>query len=237
MNVLNGNFGGCDALGADSRSATADFNRVSGWVTDNEDKLTIPSVGNPLYASLSTSTEQVFLNARYQVPTKCSAACRGFRFGSTLPGLTAGVLSTYSSILTLAWLGGLGAFVCLVYLIFVVLQGPKATQNMYLYLYVLTLSLCFVLWVMLCVYLSRLGDVQAGRAAFMANADCITDETWASVVTSVGAATDLGSVWAWMIVFMIFFLLCTLVGVCVLCHVMKKLAQCGTWRAQHGGVY
>jgi hypothetical protein len=117
------------------------------------------SIENPLYAAMTTSTEKVFLNARYQVPTKCSAACRGFRFGDSLPGLTAGVLSTYSSLLTLAWLAGLGSFVCLVYLIFVVLQGPKATQNMYLYLYALCLSLCFVLWVLLCVYLSRVGAV------------------------------------------------------------------------------
>lgn len=129
------------------------------WAEDNSDKLTIPSVGNPLYTSLTTSTERVFLNARYQVPTKCSAACRGFRFGATLPGLTAGVLGIYGNVLTLAWLGGLGSFVCLVYLIFVILQGTQATQNMYLYLYAFTLVLCFVLWVMLCVYLSRVGAV------------------------------------------------------------------------------
>ena len=108
---------------------------------------------------------------------------------------------------------------------------------MYLYLYVLCLTLCFVLWVMLCVYLARVGGVMDARKAFMGNADCVTDAGWAKVITSVGTVTDLGSVWAWMIVFMIFFLLCFLVGVCVLCHVMKKLAQCGTWRTNHGGVY
>jgi uncharacterized membrane protein len=98
---------------------------------------------------------------------------------------------------------------------------------MYLYLYAFTLVLCFILWVMLCVYLSRVGAVQASRTAFDGNAACIEDATWAGVVTKVGHAADLGCVWSWMIVFMIFFLFCFLLGVCVLCHVMKKLAQCG----------
>ncbi|MDP6991333.1 MAG: hypothetical protein QGF89_01455 [Candidatus Marinimicrobia bacterium] len=64
----------------------------------------------------------------------------------------------------------------------------------------------------------------------MTNAACITDTAWSGVVTSVGTALDLGSVWSWMIVFMIFFLLAVLLGVCVLCHVMKKLAQCNAWK-------
>ncbi len=97
---------------------------------------------------------------------------------------------------------------------------------MYLYLFALCHILCFILWVMLCVYLSRIGTQRTARTAFLANASCINDATWSKVVTAVGTATDLGSVWAWMIVFMIFFMVCFLVGICILCHVMKKLAQC-----------
>ena len=199
-------------------------------MTDNTDKLNVASVGNPLYADLTTSSEQVYLNARYQVATKCSETCRNFRFGTTLPALSTGVVSAYGSIKTMAWLGGLGALVCVVYLIFVIWAKAKATQKMYVRLYVLALALCFILWVMTSIYLSRVGRLRDLRTAFMANAGCITDADWATVFTKIGAATDLGGVWTWLIIFMLALLLCFLVGVCVLCHVMKKLAQCQNWR-------
>jgi|ETNmetMinimDraft_15_1059895.scaffolds.fasta_scaffold20420_1 hypothetical protein len=127
VKVLNGNYAGCDALGADTSSSVSDFDNYRDWLTSNTDKLNLASVGNPLYTSMTSSNDKVYLNARYRVSTKCSAECRGFRFGTSLPGLRTGVLATYSSILTIAYLAGFGAFVCLIYLIFVILQGSSAT--------------------------------------------------------------------------------------------------------------
>ncbi len=193
---------------------------------ENTAKLSGAAVGNPLYTDLAASSEKVFLNARYRVATKCSAACRDFRFGTNLPALSSGVVAMYGSIRTLAWVGGMGNLVCVLYLIWCLWIKTKATQKMYVNLYIFTLALCFVVWVLITVYYSRLGRLTALRTAFMAKATCITDADWATVFTSIGAATDLGSARAWLIAFMFFFLLCFVIGVCVLCHVMKKLAQC-----------
>jgi len=74
-----------------------------------------------------------------------------------MPALSASVTGVYAAVLRIAWLAGLSALVALLYLIYVVLQGRNATQNMYMYLYGFTLVVCFVLWVMLCVYLARVG--------------------------------------------------------------------------------
>jgi hypothetical protein len=51
-------------------------------MVDNVEKMTLSMVGNPLYTDLTVSAEKIYLNARYKVATKCSAACRGFRFGT-----------------------------------------------------------------------------------------------------------------------------------------------------------
>ena len=59
----------------------------------------------------------------------------------------------------------------------------------------------------------------------MAKANCITDTDWAKVFTSVGLATDLSSIHFWLATFLILFILSFLIGVVVLCHVMKKVTQ------------
>ena len=128
-------------------------------MTDNVDKWDISTVGNPLYADLLTSTENVYLNARYKVATKCSTVCRNFRFGTDLPSLSAGFTSIYQSIRNLAWTGGLGALVCILAMIYVIYMKSKATQKMYVNLFILSLVLCLVCWIMISVYLSRANDV------------------------------------------------------------------------------
>jgi hypothetical protein len=195
-------------------------------LTDNSQKLTINNVGNPLYNDLVASSEQVLLNSRYQVATKCSADCRSFRFGKSLPALSTGVVSLYSSIRLVAWIGGLGSLVCVVFLLYIVWAKSRATQTMYVYLWYCVLLLSLVLSIMLVVYLMRLLALGVVKTAFMTRADCITDTDWKTVFTNIGTATDLSSVKTWMTVFLVVFLLCFVGGVCVLYHVTKELAKC-----------
>jgi phosphoglycerol transferase MdoB-like AlkP superfamily enzyme len=136
----------------------------------------------------------------------------------------------YDNIKTLAWVGGMGSLVCILYLLWCLAKGKSATQRMYVNLYLLVLALTFVCWVLTTLYLTRVGSLNTLRTAFMTNAACITDTDWNTVFTSIVTDTALGSVYAWLVAFMVFFLLSFLFGVCVLYHVVKKLAQCQTWR-------
>ncbi len=97
---------------------------------------------------------------------------------------------------------------------------------MYVYLWYVVLLVTLVITIMLVVYMMRLSALGVVRTAFMTNAECITDTDWKTVFASIGTATDLGSVKTWMTVFLILFLLCFVVGVCVLYYVTTEIAKC-----------
>ncbi len=131
----------------------------------------------------------------------------------------------------------MGNLVCVVLLIWYIYIKTNATQKGYVNLYLLALALCFIFWIMLTVHFMKIGKLVTLRTAVMANANCITDADWATVFTSMGTATNLDKVKTMMALFMVLFLLAFLGGVCVLCHVMKKLAACELprYRDSRGG--
>ena len=134
-------------------------------------------------------------------------------------------MSTQSSLRTIAYTAGLGSLVALGWLIYVIMNGSKASQASYYWLYIFGLSLCFILAILLGVKYGEVAFLQKNSETFAVASKCILDPEWKKVPEIISSEINFETIANWTIVFTCLFTLFFLLGVMLLCYVSQQLAK------------